>query len=91
MKEGKPFFFRIDLIALMEIAAEPETHNMTVRDLAKELKKGQSDFPAIQRILDDTQEYMDMAIARGKAGAAAKAERALLKQTQVDLSIVKRS
>jgi hypothetical protein len=79
--DKKPFFFRIDLIDLMDFATEPEGCNMTILEFAKELKKGESVHPPIQKIINETKSYMEMAKERGRAGGLAKAAKELLKHT----------
>ena len=65
---AKPFFFRIDLTELYDFATEPEGMNMPLLQFAKELKKGQSDFPAIQRIIDEAQSFIAKKAESGKKG-----------------------
>lgn len=56
---SKPFFFRIDLVELLDFATEPEGASMSLLQFAKELKRGQSDIPQIQKIIDETHEFIE--------------------------------
>ena len=46
------FFYRIDIIDLMDFATEPEGINMSLLTFAKELKKGESQHHGIQKIIN---------------------------------------
>lgn len=84
---AKPFFFRIDLIELMDFATEPEGEAMSLLQFAKELKRGQSDHPTIQKIIDEANNYIEKKKKAGSSGGKAKASsaRASLEQTQTVL------
>ena len=68
MKAGKPFFFRIELVDLMDFATEPEGSKMSLLEFAKELKKGSSKYPAIQSMIEEAEEYIAKKAAAGKKG-----------------------
>ena len=68
MKEGKPFFFRIDLIELMDFATEPAGESMSLLKFTKELKSGKSDHPAIQRIIDEAHAFIAKKAESGRKG-----------------------
>lgn len=76
MKEGKPFFFRIDLIELMDFATEPEGENMTLLQFSKELKKGQSDHPTIQKIINEAHNYIEKKRNAGSKGGQTRVNNA---------------
>jgi hypothetical protein len=65
---AKPFFFRIDLIDLMDFATEPEGAKMSLLEFSKELKKGCSSYPAIQKIIDEANNYLEMKKESGRKG-----------------------
>lgn len=73
---NRPFYFRIDLIDLMDFATEPAGTKMTLLEFAKELRGGNSKHPAIQRIIDEAHNYIEKKkIAGSKGGSSAKAKR----------------
>lgn len=55
----KVFFYRIDAGDLLDFATNPDGENMTVFQFAKELKKGSSDIPFIQGIIDEANGYIE--------------------------------
>jgi hypothetical protein len=65
---SKPFFYRIDVVELMDFATEPDGINMSLLEFAKELKKGESDYPAIQKIINEANEFIAKKSAAGKKG-----------------------
>lgn len=89
MKAKNPFFYRIDLVDLFDFATEPEGLNMSLLEFVKELKKGESAHIAIQKIIDQTHNYMEMQKKRASAGGVAKAEKKLLKQSQAGKKLLK--
>lgn len=72
----KPFFFRVDLIALMDFATEPAGMDMSLLQFAKELNKGQSGYPEIQKIIDEAHNYIEKKKNAGKKGGQAKSSSA---------------
>jgi hypothetical protein len=64
----KPFFFRIDLIDLMDFATDPDGENMSLLTFAKELKKGESVFPQIQKIIEEANNYIEKKKNSGRSG-----------------------
>lgn len=77
MKEGKPFFFRVDAAAIIDFATDPEGEGMTLLRFGKELQKGKSEIPFIQGIIDEAIEYIDKKKQAGSAGGKAKASNAI--------------
>jgi len=86
---SKPFFYRIDLVDLFDFATDSDGLKMSLLEFVKELKKGESTYPAIQKIIDQTHNYMKMQEERGRLGGIAKANKKMLKQTEADLSSTK--
>ncbi len=74
---AKPFFYRIDLIDLMDFATEPAGQTMSLLEFAKELKKGESDHPAIQKIINEAFNYIEKKKIAGSSGGKAKASSAI--------------
>ena len=64
----KPFFYRIDVVELMDFATEPDGLKMSLLEFAKELKKGESDYAAIQKIITEANEFIAKKSAAGKKG-----------------------
>jgi hypothetical protein len=64
----KPFFFRIDVIDLYDFATDPDGLKMSLLEFAKELKKGESEYPAIQKIITEANEFVAKKAAAGKKG-----------------------
>lgn len=84
---SKPFFYRIDLIDLMDFATEPVGISMTLLEFAKELKKGESEHPAIQKIITEAINYIEKKKKAGSSGGKARVSnaQALLEQKQAVL------
>lgn len=87
MKKGKPFFYRIDLIDLMDFATEPAGLSMTLLEFAKELKKGISDHAPIQKIIEEANNYIEKKKNAGRSGGKARVSnaQALLEQNQASV------
>lgn len=72
----KLFYVRIDIIDLMDFATDPEGENMSLLAFAKELKKEKSEYPQIQRIINEAHCYINQKKEAGKKSAKARAKRA---------------
>lgn len=66
----RPFYFRIDLVDLMDFATDPAGETMSLLAFSKELKRGESNFPAIQKIIDEAGNYLEKKRSAGRKGAA---------------------
>jgi len=86
---AKPFFYRIDLIDLMDFATEPAGLSMTLLEFAKELKKGESEHYAIQKIITEAHNYIEKKKLAGRNGGMAKASsaKAVLESAVAESSI----
>lgn len=83
-KTNKPFFFRIDVAALMDFATDPDGENVTLLQFAKALQKGHSDIPYIQNLINEARSYIEGKREAGKKGGIAKSSsaKAVLEQCQ---------
>jgi hypothetical protein len=72
----KLFYVRIDIIDLMDFATDPEGENMSLLTFAKELKKEQSQYPQIQRMINEAHCYMRQKKEAGIKSAEKRAAKA---------------
>jgi len=70
------FYVRIDIVDLMDFATDPDGENMSLLTFAKELKKGESDYPKIQRFINEAHCYIKQKKSAGKESAKKRAEKA---------------
>lgn len=75
MKKKKLFYVRIDIVDLLDFATDPEGESMSLLTFAKELKKQKSEYPQIQRIINEAQCYMEQKRTAGKKSAEARAKK----------------
>lgn len=86
---AKPFFYRIDLIDLMDFATEPVGLSMSLLEFAKELKRGESEHAAIQKIISEAHNYIEKKKLAGRSGGIAKSSsaKAVLESAVAESSI----
>lgn len=57
-EKKRAFFYKIDVVDLMDFATEPEGAGMTLLQFAKELNRGESSIPYIQKVINEAHGYM---------------------------------
>ena len=80
--KSKPFFFRIDLVALFDFATDEIGIKMTLLQFAKSLQQGQSEIPYIQNIIAETNDFIEKKKQAGRSGGLAKASTAKAKHSK---------
>lgn len=86
---SKPFFFRIDLVALFDFATDEIGSKMTLLRFAKELRSGQSEIPYIQDLIIETNDFIDKKKKAGRSGGLAKASSAIAKASKPKQTLAK--
>ena len=74
--DKKLFYVRIDIIDLMDFATDPDGENMSLLAFAKELKKEQSEYPKIQRMINEAHCFIKQKKEAGILSAKRRAEKA---------------